>query len=348
MRDLTRTLTLILFLMVLFAGIWTTGCGRPAAVSEERSDSPVTVERVSLPPVPATPPMPVETAPDEAALPAGPRPFDGTDHGREARLAFERGEMATAVVHFDASLGEDETRSSERYLLGLALLREGRSERAVEELSRVVEEMPDAWKPRTNLTRALLAAGDVVAAREAARGAVELAPGEADAHQVLGRSLLEARLFEDAEDAFRQAVALDPGHAWAWNNLGYALIQSGRYEEAVEPLRRSLSLSPALAVAHNNLGVALERTGDLHGARDEYLAAVEQGAGSRASVSLARVQALLPAGNAAAADGSETALAEAEAPVEAEAGEPEKTSVEIESGSETTAEAETESTPERG
>ena len=34
----------------------------------------------------------METAPAEPAPPAGPRPYDGTDHGREARIAFERGE----------------------------------------------------------------------------------------------------------------------------------------------------------------------------------------------------------------------------------------------------------------
>lgn len=340
MRDLTRTLTLILFLMVLFAGIWNVGCGRPAAVGEERSAAPVTVERVSFPPVPATPPPAVDAAPVEPVPPAGPQPFDGTDHGREARLAFERGEMGAAIAHFDASLGEDETRSSERYLLGLALLRDGRSERAVEELSRVVMEKPESWKPRTNLARALLAAGEVDAAREAAREAVELVPGEADAHQVLGRALLESDLFEEAEEAFRQAVALDAGHAWAWNNLGYSLIQSGRFDEAVEPLRRAVSLRPGLAVAHNNLGVALERTGDLSGAREEYLAAVEQGAGSRASVSLARVQALLPDEDTQAMAASSEAGGLAEEPVAIEAG--------VETEAETEAESETELTPERG
>jgi Flp pilus assembly protein TadD len=336
MRDLTRTLTLILFLMVLFAGIWTVGCGVPAEVSEERSVSPVTVERVSFPPVPATSQPAVPEVVSESSVPFGARPFDGTDHGREARLAFERGEMGTAVVHFEASLGEDESRSSERYLLGLALLREGDAERAVEELSRVVEERPGSWKPRTNLARALLAVGEVEAAREAARGAVELVPEEADAHQVLGRTLIESRLFEDAADEFRQAVALDPGHAWAWNNLGYALIQSGRFEEAVEPLGRAVSLSPRLAVARNNLGVALERTGDLAGARDSYRAAVQSGAGARARVSLARVQALLPA------------EVPAEAVAESEAGEEVTVEVEAETAAETSGEAEAELTPERG
>jgi Flp pilus assembly protein TadD len=294
MRDLTRSLTLILFLMVLFAGMWAAGCGRPAEVAEESGPDPLRVEPASLPTRSAPPIRSLEVAGVEPAAVPGPRPFDGSDHGREARLAFERGDLAAAIAHFDAGLGEDESRSSDRYLLGLALLREGEAERAVTELSRVVMEQPDSWKPRTNLARALLAAGEAEAAREAAREAVELVPEKADAHQVLGRTLLEAKLFEDAEDAFRQALARDPAHAWAWNNLGYTLIQLGRYEDAVAPLGEAVALRPQLARAHNNLGVALERSGDLSGAREAYLAAVELGDDTRAAVSLARVQALLP------------------------------------------------------
>ena len=110
--------------------------------------------------------------------------------------------------------------------------------------------------------------------------AVYYAPASASAQNTLGTVLESLGRFDMARSAFERALSLDPAAGWALNNLCYVELRLGRLEQARARCEAALSLTPNLAAAHNNLALVLASSGDMAGARDQFLAAGDSAAAS--------------------------------------------------------------------
>ena len=86
-----------------------------------------------------------------------------------------------------------------------------------------------------------------------------------------GVALLAAGDLHAARDAFAEAVRLNPGSAANHVNLAYALQQTGAEAEALPHLQRAVAIDPASFDAHYMLAGALERAPDLPGAAEKIL-----------------------------------------------------------------------------
>ena len=69
-----------------------------------------------------------------------------------------------------------------------------------------------------------------------------------------------------------RALAMEPDAAWAQNNVCDVEFRMGRLEEARTRCQTALALAPGFKAAHNNLALVLAASGDLDGARREFLA----------------------------------------------------------------------------
>ena len=96
------------------------------------------------------------------------------------------------------------------WLLGAALLAQGKVEPAIDALERAAAAAPD-WPPaRVELARAYRQNGRLAAARELLRRVVQQVPTLQGAWLAYGDLLVDLQLFADAKFAFEQARLLDP------------------------------------------------------------------------------------------------------------------------------------------
>jgi Flp pilus assembly protein TadD len=147
------------------------------------------------------------------------------------------------------------------YHLGLALLRQGKSEEAVSSLEKARALSP-APHPGVlyELGTAYLRTDRLEPAEEALSSAVALAPREARFRLQLGWVHYQKIEGERAEAEFRRAIELDPS-GLGYFYLGLAQSALGRLEPALGSYRKAIELAPGLLEAHLALGKTLVQTG---------------------------------------------------------------------------------------
>ena len=116
-------------------------------------------------------------------------------------------------------------------LVGLAEMRAGRVDEAVNEFYQALTREPHSPNARANL-------------------------GQIRYDQ--GAELMASRRYPDAEGRLREAVDLMPDSAEAQNDLGVTLASMGRVAEAVQHFRRAIELQPNFAEARRNLEAAAQ------------------------------------------------------------------------------------------
>lgn len=122
--------------------------------------------------------------------------------------------------------------------------------------------------------RALLAAGDTVAARRAFDRAAALDPGLVEFHVRQGRWLLQAGMPLKAMLDFDRALALDPDSFEALLGAADACNAAGWNDLAARRYRAAIALQPGSAAARNGFGFLLARSGQLEAAIEQFEAAV--------------------------------------------------------------------------
>ncbi|MFI5455208.1 MAG: tetratricopeptide repeat protein [Isosphaerales bacterium] len=155
-------------------------------------------------------------------------------------------------------------------LLGLIAHDEGRSQEAVELISRAVALKPAVAQYQCNLGVALWGSGRADEAVAAYRAAVALEPAYADAHYNLGSALKDQGRSQEAIAAYQAAIQLQPDMVEAHVNLGIALKDQGELDEAIAAYRDAIRLRPDWADAHYNLGFAVAIQGRLDEAIQSY------------------------------------------------------------------------------
>jgi predicted O-linked N-acetylglucosamine transferase (SPINDLY family) len=142
------------------------------------------------------------------------------------------------------------------YLLGSALLFEGRLQEAVAPL-RAAAALLTQRTVQYRLAHCLFGLGDLNAAEAALRREIFAFPDYASAHNTLGAVLAAQGRKQEALDALLTALRADPCHAEAAANAGAALHELGRDAEALPLLRQAAAAGPQIAQVQQNLGIVL-------------------------------------------------------------------------------------------
>jgi Flp pilus assembly protein TadD len=139
-------------------------------------------------------------------------------------------------------------------MLGILTWRQCRMYADKETLWRVtLARNPASLMAHNNLGILLLQNGETDKAIEQYRQAVATDPDFAEAHNNLGNALLQNGQPDEAVTQCQQAVAIEPTYAQAHSNLGNALLQTGQVEAAIAHYQTAIQLQPNNPFFLNNL-----------------------------------------------------------------------------------------------
>jgi Flp pilus assembly protein TadD len=123
---------------------------------------------------------------------------------REAKDLLDRKQYAAATAKLDQLIAQRPREPQARFMKGLALADEGRTDDAMRVFRAIVSEYPELPEPRNNLAVLYAKQGEYAQARDELERAVQAAPDYAVAHENLGD--VYARL---AEVEYEKTLALD-------------------------------------------------------------------------------------------------------------------------------------------
>jgi tetratricopeptide (TPR) repeat protein len=153
-----------------------------------------------------------------------------------ARLAFDRGDLDSAIFHYRRSVEVNPTYIEGYNNLGNSLARAGRIDEAIAQYNK----------------------------------AIAANPAFAEAYNDLGSVYARQGKTTDAIAEFHEALRIKPAYAGAHNNLGAALAQTGDVKSAIDEYQRALAADSTYVDARVNLGNALSRLGQPAAAEQEY------------------------------------------------------------------------------
>ena len=139
------------------------------------------------------------------------------------------------------------------YNLGAMLQAKGDLAAALVEYEAAVKLRPQDAAGNNALGAALVAGGHPEQAASYLQAALKARPDYFDAHYNLGFALAQQDNLPAAVEQFEAAWQLQPHDAAVEANLGVALAQMGRYTEAKAHLQHALQLDPNQAIAKENL-----------------------------------------------------------------------------------------------
>ena len=218
--------------------------------------------------------------------PAPPSPFGGVPAVnvpfmiQQAVRYHQAGQLPQAEALYRQVLQLDPDNTDALHLLGVAAHQSGRSDIAVDYISKAIARNRRVADFHNNLGLALQALGRLGEAAASYREALKLRPDFAEVRNNLGNTLRDQGRMDEAVTCYREALRLKPGYAEAHYNLGTALQAQGALDEAVASYRQALRFNPAYAKAHNNLGTALQARGALDEAVAAYREALRSNPGN--------------------------------------------------------------------
>ena len=139
---------------------------------------------------------------------------------------------------------------------GAILGNRGDLDSAIAHFERVVALRPGNVRHRGNLGLALLKAGHPAEAAAQFERILALEPTDADTRTRLGLALAQQGRMVEASREFERANRDSPRHVGALTQLGLSLIELGRPAEAIPYLENAVTLDPASATARNGLARA--------------------------------------------------------------------------------------------
>jgi protein O-GlcNAc transferase len=152
-------------------------------------------------------------------------------------------------------------------LLGQAVSALSRADEAVQAFTRAVQLNPKDANAQSNLSIALMRAGNPWAAIDAAKRAIELSPTLPEALASLGHAYNVLDMSEEAISAFKTALRLRPNFPDALLGLARAEQSSGRPSRAIAALLRASEISGGRYEYLASLATAYREIGDLESAK---------------------------------------------------------------------------------
>lgn len=189
---------------------------------------------------------------------------------------------------------------------GEELLDENKTDEAIAEMQRSIQQRPDYLPAHFALAHAYFEKQQFAEAEAELKHVLELQPAYEPARYELGMALLNRKKTQEAKSAFAQCITLDPGDGHY--GMGMALAEEGNDQAAVEEYQQALQLDPDASAIDYRLGVSQARLKNY----DEAIAAFrkqQEHSGDDYDTELALANAYRAKGMQAEAD---TALQKAE------------------------------------
>ena len=156
------------------------------------------------------------------------------------------------------------------------LLRQGRIDRAEEELRLYLGEHPDSDFAHAQLALCLSHMDRHQEAHEEAKTAVGLAPDHPFSHYVHSVVLADANCLPEAEAAIREAIGLDQSTSMYFGQLAKVHLQRQQWQQALDAAELGLQVDPADDDCANLRSIALIRLGRRVEASDTLRGALER------------------------------------------------------------------------
>ena len=143
--------------------------------------------------------------------------------------------------------------------IGLArgLMKEGKTDEAIETLREEVRINPGYYKALNNLGGLLAKKSEIEEAIKYFSLAAKAEPDDLAARLNLGTMLLKQNRLTEAIEQYRHAVRINPNHPDAHCKIGAALLKQGQIEDAVKEFSAALRISPNFAPARLGLAAAM-------------------------------------------------------------------------------------------
>ncbi len=141
---------------------------------------------------------------------------------------YRKGDLAGALDRADRYLAKNPKDAQARFLKGLILADQGKTDEAIAVFTGLTEDYPELPEPYNNLAVIYASQSKYEAARDALERAIRAHPGYVAAHENLGD--VYARM---ASLAYEKALALDSKNASAQSKL--ALMRSLLKDQAPKP-----------------------------------------------------------------------------------------------------------------
>ncbi len=166
----------------------------------------------------------------------------------------------------DAARGRHDGQSDT--MLAIALRQAGRAEDAYSRLKRTTKRQPPYAAAFLELGRLLTSMERHAEAAEALMRGVDVAPMMPEMSIQLGYVLLRRRRFDDAKSAFARALTIVPDSSDALFGIAQALQENGESQAAADYFRRYLIVSPGDQTAWVKLGLCLLALGQRDAGHD--------------------------------------------------------------------------------
>ena len=166
-------------------------------------------------------------------------------HSNRGVALMALGKLDEAEAAYRAAMERDDTEDADyAYNLGDALARQGKTQQAVQALTRAIDQDENFAEAYFNRGRLYQTLGDKEAAIADYRTAAEIKPDFTEANNNLGLLLRQSGDAEGGLKVMRQAAKADTDNAAAQYNLGRSLLLEGLGEEALEAFREAVALDP--------------------------------------------------------------------------------------------------------
>jgi tetratricopeptide (TPR) repeat protein len=186
-----------------------------------------------------------------------------------ARLAMDRSRPDEAERIAAGILKHAPRHWGASYILGCALLKQGRSDEAVPHLESAAHGRHDP-EVETMLGVGLRHAGRLTEALARLRRAAKRRPPYATAYYELGALCVAMDNYDEAIDVFRSGLEIAPMMPELSIELGYALLWRKRYAEALAAFAHALEITPRSAQALFGIGKAHRDSGEVAPAADYF------------------------------------------------------------------------------
>jgi tetratricopeptide (TPR) repeat protein len=262
----------------------------------------VLVAAPSLLPATSLPPLPelkttdlfpgVVKQVEEAYQSARSHPMDAAANGRLAMVLDTYEQYSLAIICYQRAHLLDPKSFDWAYDLGYVLLKEGRYPEAVDALRVAVQLRPDYIPAKLKLAESMFSARQADGAGKLYQEVLEGNPSSAEAWYGLGRVQAAQGDTKAAAVSLAKACELAPQYGAAQFALATAYRKLGESEKAtelfklyranmtnvplaVDPVRAAVQQLDRSTIAHMRRGLAMAEAGDLQGAIQQHLAAIQ-------------------------------------------------------------------------
>jgi tetratricopeptide (TPR) repeat protein len=176
------------------------------------------------------------------------------EHLRRGDDYLANKKLPEALIEYQAAVGADPRNGQARLQLGRAFAASGNTVKAMEQLVRAADLLPQDARAQTDAARALLAVGRFEDAGSRAARVLERDPTHVDAHVLRAAATAGLKDVTGAIETLEEAIRLDPHRSGIYLDLATLRAVQGQQPEAEAGFKQAIAVAPNSIEAHLALG----------------------------------------------------------------------------------------------